>query len=60
MVLETRLLLQLFVLAYAEIYVFKNNPFQAHRLEQRYIHKNNLKKKNVMQHRNIIVKIVQN
>jgi len=26
----------MFVLAYVEIYVFRGNPFQAHRLEQSY------------------------
>jgi hypothetical protein len=33
---EPRSLQHLFVLAYVEIYAFKDNPFQAHSLQQSY------------------------
>ena len=36
LVLEPRSLKHLFILAYIEIYVFRDNPFQAHSLEQSY------------------------
>ena len=36
MVLETRLLLYLFVLAYIAMYVFSGNPYQAHSLQHSY------------------------
>jgi len=36
LVIEPRSLEHLFVLAYIEIFIFRDNPFQAHSLEQIY------------------------